>query len=182
MNTSNKIVLFNPQTSEISRQKGILPLALLAISGRLSDEGYDILILDEVLNTLSDEILDDAFVFGIGAMIGYQINSALKVAKRIRKFHPDLPIIWGGWHPSIQSEQTIKSRYVDFVIRGQGEHTFYELIKSLDKQETDLSHIKGLTYKINGKIHSNPDRPLVDPNSFPRLPYHLIDMEKYIQE
>jgi len=182
MDAAKKIVLFNPKTSEISRQKGILPLALLAISGKLADEGYNIMILDEMLDTITDEILDEAFVFGIGAMIGYQINSALKVAKRIKESNPEIPIIWGGWHPSIQPEQTIRNRYVDFVIRGQGEITFYKLVKCLETQEADLSHIKGLTYKVNGKVLSNPERPLVDPNTFPRLPYHLIDMEKYIHD
>ena len=43
-----------------------------------------------------------------------------------------------------------------------------------------MDDILGLTYKVKGEITSNPDRHLSDPNGFPPLPYHLIDMEKHI--
>ena len=179
MSSSKKIVLFNPKTSDISRRKGVLPLALLSISAKLKEEGYKIVILDEAIDSFSEELLDGSLCFGISAMIGYQIYSALKMAKRIRKLHPEIPIIWGGWHPSIQPEQTAENDNVDYLVRGQGEQTFYELIKALE-QNDGFETILGLTYKRDGQIRSNPDRPIVDPNNLPRLPFQLINMQKYI--
>lgn len=174
-----KIILFNPKTSDISRRKGVLPLALLSISARLYADGYQIVIIDEAIDSFSDEILDGALCFGISAMIGYQIYSALNIAKRIKKLHPEIPIVWGGWHPSIQPEQTAKNEHVDYLVRGQGENTFYELIKAIE-QNGGFESILGLTYKCDGQIRSNPDRPIVDLNILPHLPYDLIDMQKYI--
>jgi anaerobic magnesium-protoporphyrin IX monomethyl ester cyclase len=179
MPSSKKIVLFNPKTSEISRRKGVLPLALLSISAKLKEKGYKIVILDEAIDTFSEEWLDGALCFGISAMIGYQIYSALIMAKRIKKLRPKIPIVWGGWHPSIQPEQTAENENVDFLVRGQGEVTFYELVKAIE-QNDGFETILGLTYKRDGKIQSNPDRPIMDPNTFPRLPYELIEMQKYI--
>ena len=174
-----KIVLFNPIPSTISRRKGVLPLALLSIARGLDVEKYEIVIIDEAVEIFPEEVVEGALCVGISAMIGYQINSALKLAKRIRTLHPKVPLVWGGWHPSILPKETVASDFVDYVIRGQGEITFFELINALEGNRA-LDDILGLTYKVKGEITSNPDRHLSDPNGFPPLPYHLIDMEKYI--
>ncbi len=165
--------------SEISRRKGVLPLSLLSIARQLDPEKYEIKIMDEATERISYEAVEGALCCGISAMIGYQINSALKFAKRIRKLYPDVPLVWGGWHPSILPEQTIRNECVDFVVRGQGEITFSELVNALATNK-GFGDILGLTYKVNGEIKSNPDRPIVDPNEFAPLPYHLIDMKKFI--
>ncbi len=174
-----RIVLFNPIPSTISRRKGVLPLALLSIARGLDVEKYEIIIIDEAVERFPEEVVQDALCVGISAMIGYQINSALKLAKRIRTLYPKVPLVWGGWHPSILPEETVASDFVDYVIRGQGEITFSELINALEGNKT-LDSVPGLTYKVNGNVKSNPDRQLSDPNGFPPLPYHLINMKKYI--
>jgi radical SAM superfamily enzyme YgiQ (UPF0313 family) len=152
---------------------------LLSIARGLDVGKYEIVIIDEAVESFPEEIVQDALCVGISAMIGYQINSALKVAKRIRKLYPKVPLVWGGWHPSILPEETAASDFVDYVIRGQGEITFYELINALEGNKT-LDSVLGLTYKVNGNVKSNPGRHLSDPNAFPPLPYHLINMKKYI--
>jgi anaerobic magnesium-protoporphyrin IX monomethyl ester cyclase len=176
-----KIVLINPLTSEISRQKGVLPLALLSISTKLDQEDYEIVILDEALDSLSPEIFKNSICIGIGAMIGYQIGNALKIAKKIKAIYPETPLVWGGWHPSIEPTQTAENEYVDFVVRSQGEATFYELVKAIESGG-DYEGILGLTFKKNGVVHHNSDRPLIDPNELEPLPYHLIDMHRYVHE
>jgi radical SAM superfamily enzyme YgiQ (UPF0313 family) len=175
----SRIILFNPIPSTISRRKGVLPLALLSIARNLDEKKYEIVIIDEAVETFPEELLKNSLCVGISAMIGYQINSALKLAKRIRKRHPEIPLVWGGWHPSILPEETVASDFVDYVVRGQGEITFSELMDALEGNRT-LDSIPGLTYKVKGEIKSNPPRRLSDPNGFAPLPYHLIDMGKYI--
>ena len=39
-----------------------------------------------------------------------------------------------------------------------------------------LDGIKGLTWRKDGQVVSNPDRPLTDPNQFPVLPYEKVDV------
>jgi radical SAM superfamily enzyme YgiQ (UPF0313 family) len=174
-----KVVLFNPVPSKISRRKGVLPLALLSIARTLDPQKYEIVIIDEAVEDYSEASFSNAFCVGISAMIGYQIHSALKFAKRVRKANPDIPIVWGGWHPSILPEQTAADDHVDYVVRGQGEFTFMELLEALQNGR-GYEKIPGLTFKEDGEIKSNPNRRLIDPNEFQPLPYDLIDMEKYI--
>lgn len=176
---TKKIVLFSPATL----YSGV-PLALLAISKILFTEGYDIkIICKHLYNNYLEEILkssENAICLGITCLTGQQISEALKVAEMVRSKYPALPIIWGGWHPSILPDQTILNPNVDIIVRGQGERTFTEVVHAIE-DNIPLDGILGITYKKDGKIYSNPDRPFEDVNNFPPLPYSLINVEKCIE-
>lgn len=150
----------------------------MAVSSFLDKQGYNIKIFDYIEKDEVKENLEDCICVGITCMTGYQIYDGLIVAKLVKGRYPRIPIVWGGWHPSIYPEQTIKNEFVDIVVRGQGERTFTELVQAIESG-AELSHISGLTYKKDGRMISNPDRPFEDINNFPALPYHLIDIEKY---
>jgi len=176
-----KIVLYNPKTGELRDYCG-LPLGLIAISRFLFKEGYTIKIVEHFELDIERKILEhckDSVCLAVTCMTGYQIKDALKIAKLVRKNYPRLPIVWGGWHPSILPDQTLDSKFVDIVVRGQGEITFTELIHKLEDGQP-LNGIAGISFKKNGKKIHNPDRPMADMNEFPMLPYELVDVEKHI--
>jgi anaerobic magnesium-protoporphyrin IX monomethyl ester cyclase len=180
-NRAKKVVLYNPNPLSENRLSVQAPLALLAISGILDREGYEIHAISDCLyQDPSGEVLkrcENAICLGITCMTGYQITDGLKIAKLVRKRYPELPIVWGGWHPSLESQQTLESPYVDIVVRGQGERTFTELVHYLEEGKS-LHDVLGISHKENGKIFHNPDRPVEDINNFPPYPFHLIDVEK----
>lgn len=158
-------------------------MALLAISRILDKEGYQIKIISRFLSENPErEILKeakDALCFGVSAMVGFQIYDGLKMTRLVKEKYPNLPIVWGGWHPSILPEQTLKNKYVDIVVKGQGDRTFPELVHALEEGK-NLKEILGIAYKEKGKTIVNKGRPLEDINSFPPMPYDLVDMEKCI--
>src|SRR3989338_1281590 len=145
-----KIVLYNPETSQLENKK------------------------DKILSNAKD-----AICLGITSMTGHQIEDGLKIARIVKKNFPNIPVIWGGWHPTILSVQTLKNPYVDVVIRGQGERTFAELVDALEKKKP-LKDVLGVGYKKNSKIIINKERPFEDVNNFPPLPYHLLNVENHI--
>lgn len=179
------ILLFIPQPTEAGRR--MPSLGLLAISTFLEKEGYDIRLVhaydynQEEYAEIWDN-LDKAICVGITSMTGYQILDGLKFAKFIRQKNKEVPIVWGGIHPTIKPFQTIQHPLVDIIVRGQGEETFYQLVKALE-QRSDLKNIQGIIYKDKGEIRENVLRPAKDMDEFPDLPYHLIDdnIEKYIK-
>lgn len=184
--TNNRIVLFGPKPAADAFFDGV-PMALLGVSRILDAEGgYDIKIIsasskENYLQTIDKLLAEGAICIGISSMTGYQIQDGLNVAKMVRQKYPHIPIVWGGWHPTICPEQTVVNPYVDIVVRGgQGERTFAELVHAL-KANKPLKNILGISYKAKGKVIHNSDRSLEDINNFPPLPYHLIDMEKYIR-
>ena len=178
----NKIVLFNPMPSKNNEFNG-LPLALLSISRYLFLENFNIVIIsafsDSNYQEKALEEMKDAICFGVTCMTGYQITDALNVCKLVKVNYPEKKIIWGGWHPSILPRQTLKNRLVDVVCIGQGEKTFYELVKAIEKNE-NLRNIKGIAYKNGHNIVFNAPRPIEDINAFPNIPHDLVDIDKYL--
>lgn len=174
-----KILLYNPQGDLIYWKKGNPPLPLLAISAILDKEGYDIKIFDYRQMEMALENIKGAICIGITCMTGYQICDGLAFARIAKGRYPDIPIVWGGRHPTLLPDDTVQNEFVDIVVRGQGELTFAELIRTIENSG-DLSKVLGITYKDSGKVISNPDRPFEDVNNFPPLPYNLLDIEKHI--
>jgi len=62
-------------------------------------------------------------------MTGIQILSAIEISRR---YHGRMPIVWGGIHPTITPEQTLANDYIDYVIIGEGEEAFLNLLYFLD--------------------------------------------------
>ena len=91
----------------------------------------------------------------------------------------DVPVVWGGIHPTLLPEQTLENENIDIVVQGEGEETFFELVQALEKGDP-LSKVKGIWYKENGEIRNTEPRPFVDLNELPPLSYHLVDVEKYL--
>lgn len=179
-----KIVLVRPLVFSETRAYYGAPLALLAISRILATENYRIKIFDATVNQAYIEKIvresKEAICLGISALTGYPIYDGLKIARAVKKKYPHLPIVWGGWHPSILPLETIKDPLVDIVVVGQGERTFTELVHALD-QGKSLKNIKGIVYKDKKeRVIANPPRPLESLDNFPPLPYHLIDTENFI--
>ena len=177
-----RVVLFEPVywgKRKIQRA----PLSLLAISSLLDREGYGISIISQTLydDPVKKVLADcrDAICFGITALTGYQIADGLRIAKMVKEAYPHLPIVWGGWHPTIEPETTLESPYVDILVRGQAEKSFTELVHALEDGKP-LDSIPGVSYKQEGKAYHNPKRPLEDINNFPPMPYHLIDVERVL--
>lgn len=161
-----------------------LPLSLIYSATIAYHNGYDIKIIDQRIdrdwkNTLKKELDKQPFFVAISTMTGKQINYALEVSKFVRE-NSDIPLVWGGIHPTILPHQTLENKYVDIVIRGEGEETLHELIIAF-KNKKNFKDIKGISYKKDGKIYHNPNRNPVDVDKLPSLPYNLVKVSNYIR-
>lgn len=113
-------------------------------------------------------------------MTCYQIRDGIEVCAAVKAQYPNLPIIWGGYHPSTQPAQTLENPNIDIVIRGQGEFIFKEVVDKLQHNQS-LSGVAGVSYKDGGRIVTNPERDFADLNEFPPIPYDMIAMEPHIK-
>ncbi len=84
---------------------------------------------------------------------------ACEMAQLIKK-EMDVPVIFGGIHPTSVPERVIKKDFVDMVCVGEGEYPMLELADSLAAGKIDYS-IKNLWFKKDGKIIRNEVRPLI---------------------
>lgn len=184
--TGKKAVLLYPRNNfkKVYHPWTWAPLPIMAVSAPLLAEGYEVVLLDaNVESRWLERVVEesrDALFLGISCMTGPQIHFGLKAARAVRDAGLDLPIIWGGYHPSILPEQTSRNSYVDVVVRGQGELTLLDLAGRLSQGE-DYLDVDGLTYTRDGETISTADRKVEDINIFPRLPYeHLEHPEQYL--
>jgi radical SAM superfamily enzyme YgiQ (UPF0313 family) len=180
MKHGNTVILVYPRLVEGDHtEKTLPPLSLLSLSGSLKELGIEVKLYD-LRNFENYEILLKSFTkppicFGISAMISNQVRDGAFFSEFAHKIFPGVPIVWGGWFTTILPHIAISHSTVDILVRGQGEVTFKDLVETL-LNGGDLSEIKGITYKRNGKVFINPPREPVDPNSLPPVDYSIVDI------
>ncbi|UCD83325.1 MAG: cobalamin-dependent protein [Deltaproteobacteria bacterium] len=120
----------------------------------------------------------DPEVVGITAMT-FTLIDALKVARLVKEIKQDIRVVLGGPHPHIYPEETVSIPEVDFVILGEGERVFTELINTIDNIE-GLQKIKGVVWKDNGRVINNgAAEPIADLNSLLFPARELSDVRCY---
>lgn len=161
-----------------------MPLALLAIGSYLDKEKYNVVIIDgrlekDPLPRISETLQQNGVCFAVSVLTGRPIKDALEISKAVKQKFPDIPVVWGGWHPSLFPEETLADEAIDIVVKGQGEITFANLLDNLVEKKS-IQNIHGLGLKHDGRIVINPDRHMADINSFPPFDYSLINVPAYV--
>jgi radical SAM superfamily enzyme YgiQ (UPF0313 family) len=157
-----KVVLFHPEN-----QKGKYPtcqrqpLDILSISGFPEQRGYEVVIIDaSVMSDYRERIIkecEDALCFGTTSMIGYRAYNAYSMGKEVKEKYPSLPVVAGGWYPSVKPDMFLEQGGADIVVMRQGEFTFMELLEAL-RSGSSFEGIEGLAYNNNGEVVFTPPR------------------------
>ena len=185
--TKPSVLLLYPKTGMDIGSTVAPPHALLTVAAPLLKAGYTVKILDQRTEIVTEDVIaqyisSDTICIAISSMTGTQIKHALTLAQWVRDLtNGNIPLIWGGCHPSVTPEQTCKNDLVDIVVIGEGDETLLELVQAFDHKKS-LNDIKGIVYKDGGKIVKTPPRPLVNVEDLPPTPWELINVEKYIHK
>ncbi|MFC2091409.1 B12-binding domain-containing radical SAM protein [Elusimicrobiota bacterium] len=178
------IIMFQPDLGYMDsmRTSPSLPLALLSASALVS-KYYKVNIVDQRITPhwkgiLEKRINKDTVCAGVTALTGRMIKEAVEFSRFVKNRY-GIPVVWGGVHASILPYQTAGSEFVDFVVAGEGEITFYELVKALDEGRPAES-VRGLFYKKDGSVIQTLVRPFAELDELPAVPYHLVDIKKYL--
>jgi radical SAM superfamily enzyme YgiQ (UPF0313 family) len=178
------IVLFNPWSTPSPKKP--LPMSLLSIGSMLERE-FDYTIVDG--NVEADPVGKILAIAGksrlqaIAATVmpGPQLRAAVMGCRQLKRLLPHVPIVWGGYFPSQHADACLSEATVDVCVRGQGEHTFVEVMRAL-RNGGDLSAIKGVSFRKNGSVHHTASRPLTALDDLPAWPYQRLPMEKYFHK
>lgn len=179
------IVLVQPVVGLLDNIKTApgLPLSLLSAAKLVSKE-FKVKIIDQRIDsnwrkTLKKELKKEPLLIGTTAMLGPQVEFARAVGEEVKKFNPEIPVVWGGPHPSVLPKQTIIDPTVDIIIQGDGEKTFLKLAQALKKKKS-LRKIPGLFFKKGNEVIRTRQAPLIDLNKMPDIPYQLVDVYQYL--
>ncbi len=181
------IILVQINFSEDHAEK-ILPLGILSVGSALKKRSWAV----ELLNINENEIDGAAkkiaeknpeFV-GFSVITGAQTRHSAELSKKLKALNPDLPILWGGIHPSLLPLECLKEDYVDFLIQGEGEETILEFAKALAEggagENYRFKNILGLGYKEKGQPVMNQRRPLIENLGDWRLDFSLLNVNDYV--
>ena len=178
------IILYNPLSTTPGKQP--LPLSLMSLAGVLEGRHVWTLVDGNVerdpaarLVALARASSPEKGLLGVTVMPGPQVAQAVPVCQRVKAAVPDFPIVWGGYFPTQHADTILKSDYVDYVIRSQGERPLLDLIDVL-RRGGDLGAVPNLSWKSGGRIVHNALRSLVPPDELPDLPYQRVHMASYI--
>lgn len=180
-----KVLLINPKNVE-SYSTGYSdypPLGLLYIAAYVRSRGIrDIEILDCVVNRVSQEELykkiSQCDVVGAGGFTS-QFKHAIEISKICKKLNK--LSVCGGVHVSTMPVKSLEVSNFDIAVKGEGEITFYELLKNYNSANKGFDDIDGLVYRSSGKIIENQPREYIENLEDLPLPARdLLSMEQYM--
>ena len=120
-------------------------------------------------------------------VIGFSVTSfsfhhALKIASLIRSQYPDIPLVYGGVHPTLLPEETLQNPLVDAICVGEGEDSFKEYLDKLQNNQ-EPKDVQGIWYKDkSNNIIRNPLRPFrEDLDSLPFPNWDHWEIDRYLE-
>jgi len=143
-----------------------MPLGVLYLGQILKDNGHNVILFDHNITGMSinsvvnwiKKVNPDILGFSVLSSSLFTSNA---IAKKAKERNPNLIIVYGSYIPTFCAHEVLKHcNYVDFCVRNEGELTIIELLNTLERNQS-VSEVLGITYRCNGEIIENPDRPLI---------------------
>ncbi len=159
------------------------PLGLAYIAAFLEQNGHKIKILDLNLEENTKEELSknlkECDMVGI-SVLSVLYKSSKKLISEIREINKEIPIIVGGAHVTALPKLMMEENDINFVIIGEGEEAFLELINE-SKSNKNYENIKGIFFRKDGEIkQTSPREPIQDLDKLPFPARHLLKMDRYV--
>ena len=176
------VVLFYPRDDTLPAWT---PHCYLRLAPALREAGFDPVVIDQRVQDDWRERLesriDDALWIGFSLITGVMIRYALEVSAIVKARRPDLPVVWGGWHPSCVPEQTLAHPLIDYVVCGPAEEIVADLCLHLQGRAPIPPRVfdkKRIAASKSPLANMKPVRP--DAQRRWRTGYSLIpDMDHY---
>lgn len=168
------------------RIQGLPPLGLGYIATYLKKYGYQVRILDFYIRTVTLAGLDAMLSEQSPAVVGISATTetyhcGVRIASYIKKRYPQIIVVMGGCHVTFQYEEALKTGYIDYIIRNEGELTFKFLLDYLVHGAGQIKDIDGICYMSpNGDVVCNKRRAFIkDLDTLPIPDRSFFDMDAY---
>jgi len=150
----------------------LIPIGLEYIAASIENVVEDVHIIDMELERHSFKYFLDLFrpdLVGI-TMSATDHNEGLRLAKTAKE--NGIATVLGGYHPTLVPDELLSHLQVDMVVRGEGEYTMRELV-----QKGCPNGVLGVSYKEDGKVIHNEDRPAIE--DLDSLPFPARHLRRY---
>ncbi len=151
--------------------KGLLnkipSLGLAYLAATAEQDGHSVKIIDCSIGEHGKQLIEEVGRFnpqvvGVTATTP-TFRNASAIARALRKVVPEAVFICGGAHVTVSPEESLIDGAFDFLVLGEGEETFRELVSYLGyKSDIQIDDIKGIAFKRNGRKVITEKRPRID--------------------
>ena len=159
--------------------------ALASIAGYLRAKKHEVAVADLYGYDSSWKVLEDAIarekpdVVAITCTVVATSYDAIFCAMLTKMIDPEIKVVAGGFMLTAIPEAFLQSGYIDYVVIGEGEITFGELLECIENKSEPVN-VRGIAYIKDGKVVKTPIRPLIeDLNTLPMPAWDLFPMERY---
>lgn len=181
---SDVVLVFPKMYLDQKVDKPNIPLAAITLGTMLLEKGYTVTVIDQRTDlnwqkTLEIVLERKPLMVGISCLSGPPIYFGLQIAAFLKE-RSDVPVIWGGLHPTLEPQTTFEHPLVDMVVVGEGEVSIVELAQALEGK-IPLSKVGGLIFRENGKIIYNHPAVIIPLSEIPPLRFDLVNYKQYKQ-
>jgi hypothetical protein len=183
------ILLINPRATRPENRR--FPLSVMAVGAALPDHvswhivdgnlpGIDVVANVSAHIEAQQTLSDPVTAIALTVMPGPQLVSAVPISKALKARWPAIPIIWGGNFGSLYPDPVLNAPYIDWLVRGQGEDSFRELVEAIAGKR-DAATIPGIGYRLpDGHHHIAAERVWRGPGELPAPRYDKIEVADYL--
>lgn len=164
-----KSILYGPMSDLVPSSPifEMYPIGFLTMTNYLESRGLRVRIINIAYLMMEDSKFDaEKFIkklkpcaFGIDLHWLPHCQGSTELARIVKKYHPDIPVIFGGFSSSFFYKELIEFSQVDFVIRGDStEEPLFQLVNAIKNKNGDFGNIPNLVWKKSDKVIVNPIR------------------------
>jgi B12-binding domain/radical SAM domain protein len=151
----------------------LYPIGLTTIAEYLERHGFQVRIVNLAVRMLNSDRFDaermiqrlKPVAFGIDLHWLPHAHGAIEVARLCKQYHPDVPVMMGGFSASYYHEELVQRPEVDLVVRGDStEEPVRQVMATLRDGQGSLADIPNLTWqddadtvRANGLTYSPTD-------------------------
>lgn len=175
-----RVLLINPPSKGIYYRLGLVlpPLGLAYLAELVRRRGHGVDILDLNVDRQGLQGLDwtQWDLVGISGDTSRH-PAAMDIARQAKE--AGRIVVMGGYHATFMDEDTLRSGVVDYVVRGEGENVFPDLVDCLAAGAKPFA-VRGLSFLVDGQVYRTPDaEPVKDLDALPLPARDLLPMHKY---
>jgi B12-binding domain/radical SAM domain protein len=139
------------------------PVGFSSIASYMKKHGYNVRIINLALKMLLNPKFDvekqikklKPKMFGIDLHWMPHCHGSVEIARLVKKYHPDIPVIFGGFSSTFFHKELIEYPEIDFVMRGDTTEEPIRMLFDIMNNGRDYSKVPNLTWKENGTVHEN---------------------------
>lgn len=183
LSKKNGVFLIHPQSDYT--ETTMIPLGLCYLAAYLEKKGVSTEILDMQIYSSPYKLLFQILSQKTPRIVGItsysqSLHKTYEVIQQIKQWNPQIITVIGGIHATALPVETMQScKSIDYLVYGEGEISFFELIYNLINNK-DATSVKGTVARVNNQIKFNPPREFIDDlDSLPFPAREKLDLKRY---